>query len=216
MTKSRASVGIVLAIGVASSAASQPLPEQVQSLGQLVGTMDVQSQPSIAKGKLQGCQLVFDAIIQDYAYHDGAFMKVSGSASIMSSGGKMGTTVKVVAEVLDPTSVDAKLVPSAPSRAYLVGKNYTNNLSGLVNAASTSPGAWFAIYNFQPTVTILKDAIAAQTLTFAFNQNGGSTDIQLPIDLTVARTDDNGKRTHSTAALEEYSKCIGVLGDQFK
>lgn len=178
--------------------------------------MDVQSLPSISNGKLQGCQLVFDAIAQDYTYNDGAFLKISGSASIMSSGGKMGATVKVVAEVLDPTSTDAKLIPSAPSRAYLIGKNYTNNLGSLVNAASTSPGAWFAIYNFQPSFTILVEAMSSTTLTIGFNQNGGNTDIQLPIDLTVASTDDAGKRTHSTAALDNYSKCIGILGDQFK
>lgn len=128
----------------------------------------------------------------------------------------MGTSVKVVVEVLDPTSVALVLTPTAPTRAYLMGKNYKTNLDSLVTAGNTSPGAWYAVYQFQPTLSIMADSMADQTMTFMFNEGGGATDIRLPIDLTVASTDDNGMRTHSQAALEQYSQCIGALSEQFK
>jgi hypothetical protein len=60
---------------------------------------------------------------------------------------------------------------------------------------------------------ILK-GIAAGKLTFAFNQNGGSTDIQLPIELNVASTDAKGVRVRNDNATSNFIDCAAKLTPQ--
>jgi hypothetical protein len=68
------------------------LPAQAQSsqlhtmLDRIAGTLDVSSMLYMKEGSLSGCQLVFDAMIRDYSYRQGRFIKVSGGVGFMHNG----------------------------------------------------------------------------------------------------------------------------------
>ncbi len=73
----------------------------LQSLAQgapnpLVGTLNIQSQPHFAQGKLEGCTLVYSALYQDWTYRQGALLKVDGSIGVVTSSKKLATILKVV------------------------------------------------------------------------------------------------------------------------
>lgn len=180
-----------------------------QNIGDDGGTLDVASMPVMSNGKLTGCQLTFNAIIRDYTYRQGAFLGVSGGVGLMNTQQKLGATVKIVTTSLDQSG---KLAPSPPSRAYLIGANYATNLDSLViAAASDQPGGLFSIYQVEPTIGILLDALKSKKLVFAFNQNGGGTDIQLPIELDIASTDTNGVQVRSDKTTQDFAACVLTL-----
>ena len=110
----------------------------------------------------------------------------------MNTQQKLGATVKIVTTSLDQSG---KLAPSPPSRAYLIGANYATNLDSLViAAASDQPGGLFSIYQVEPTIGILLDALKSKKLVFAFNQNGGGTDRLVSDALQSQRNErDNNK-----------------------
>lgn len=61
-----------------------------------------------------------------------------------------------------------------------------------------------------PSLKIFTDALGGD-LTLAFNINGGDTDVRLPIDMTVASTDDNGSRQHSSEQGLKFLDCLNTL-----
>ncbi len=86
----RVSLGFLTAIAVMivlESPASAQSPEIDVMLDRIAGTLEVSSMPYMKEGRLSGCQLVFDAMVRDYSYRQGRFIKVSGAVGIMHSGG---------------------------------------------------------------------------------------------------------------------------------
>lgn len=204
---------IILAVSTACPAFAQA-PSTAPLLADIAGTLDVYSQPYLKNGKLSGCQMVFDALMQDYSYRRGEFLKVSGSVGIMydAASGKMGSALKVVVNEL-PTVTDGSAVPSSPSRAYLVADDYTTNLDSLVDRSqSNTTGALFSIFQISPTIKIVTKSLELKTLVFAFNQKNGATDIRLPIDLTVEKTDASGARQRSEKMTQDFASCLLALG----
>lgn len=180
-----------------------------QNLDPSGGTLRVVGAPIMTGGALTGCQITFDAMIRDYTYRQGAFIGVSGGVAIMNTQHKLGATVKVVVIGLDQAGEAA---PSRPSRAYLISASYATNLGSLVTStASDQPGGLFAVYQIEPTIKIVADSLSARRLVFAFNQNGGDTDIQLPVELDVASTDKNGSQVRNLDAINAFTKCLGAL-----
>jgi hypothetical protein len=166
-------------------------------------------------GKLAGCNLVFEAMTRDYTYRQGQFIKVDGSIGIMGIGGNLGAVLKVVVNEITPPSLTFR--PSPPSRAYLIGPGYATNVDSLVSAdESDTPGSLFSVFQSSPTAELLLSALRSKKITVAFNKKGGSSDIQLPLELDVAQTDDVGKRTRSDQATTDFSQCLLVLFEQLK
>lgn len=209
-------------IGLVSLLSFSPAPAQVNEkelleamMSKIAGTQRVYAQPYMTGGKLEGCNLIFEAMIRDFIYRQGQFIKVDGSMGIMGIGGNLGAVLKVVVNEITPPSLTFK--PSPPSRAYLIGPDYSTNVDSLVSAdESDTPGALFNIFQSSPTAEIMLAALQSKKITVAFNKKGGSSDIQLPLELDVAQTDAAGTRTRSDEAVTDFSQCLLVLFEQLE
>ncbi|MGV2108699.1 hypothetical protein ACQZ4X_21790 [Agrobacterium vitis] len=184
-------------------------------MSKIAGTQRVFAQPYMTGGKLAGCNLVFEAMIRDYTYRQGQFIKVNGSIGIMGIGDKLGAVLKVVVNEITPPSLSFN--PSRPSRAYLIGSKFETNVDSLVSAdESDTPGSLFSVFQSSPTAEIVLAALESKKITVAFNKKGGPSDIQLPLEFDVAQTDETGKRTRNDEAVEGFAQCATVLLEQMK
>ncbi|MBB4327821.1 hypothetical protein [Rhizobium leguminosarum] len=204
---------LVLGIAVASIAMAARADQPDPTLVAMLGTIQVSSQPYMVEGKLSGCQYVYAALVQDWVYRKGQFLKVDGSIAFMDIGGSFGTTLKVVVnEVTVSPDGTFKFTPAPPSRAYLIGSDYSTNLDGLVQATpSDTPGALFSIFRPESTLNILKEAAETNKTTVAFNRASGGSDILMPLELDVSDTLPNGQKVRSSEAGLNFAKCIQAL-----
>jgi hypothetical protein len=182
-------------------------------INKLQGTLSVHSQPYLREGKLIGCQYVFEAITRDWMYRKGRPLKVTGSVGIMAMDRSIGTTLKVVVnEIRASDDFQLTLIPSPPSRAYLIDGAMKTNVSTLINSQkSDTPGSLFSVYSPTPTMGMISEAMETKIMTIAFNQNDGSSDLQLPINLSTEQTDDDGKRTFSEKPTSDFAVCTERL-----
>ena len=206
-----ACIGILSSLGVAPASAQVNEKELLEvMMSRITGTQRVFAQPYMTNGKLAGCNLIFEAMTRDFTYRQGQFIKVDGSIGIMGIGGQIGAVLKVVVNEISPPSMTFK--PSPPSRAYLIGPNFETNLDSLVGAnESDTPGALFSVFQSSPTAEMVLIALQSKKITVAFNKKGGPSDIQLPLELDVAQTDDEGTRTRNDEAAAAFNQCLLVL-----
>jgi hypothetical protein len=81
---------------------------------------------------------------------------------------------------------------------WLLGPNFETNLSTIIGGKSNiTPGSTAALFQFSPTVDWIIAGLDANHVTVGFNSRGGSTDIQLPIELDVVEMKDNGQQVRS-------------------
>jgi hypothetical protein len=190
--------------------ASAQATDVASELAKLEGTLYVQVQPQMVEGEIAGCQYVFDAIMRDFSYRQGGYAKISGSVAIMGVGGKIGTTMKVVLNDIDPENLAT--TPSAPGRVYLIGSDYKTNIASLVNSVpSDVPGGRFSIYQPSPTMEMILEGMKDKRLIVAFNREGGQTDLQLPIELDVVSTGQGGERVRSEENGLRFAQCVSLL-----
>lgn len=149
---------------------------------------------------------------RDLIYRKGRYIYVSGSVGVMATGQPpaLGATLKVV--VNEVSGRDLSRTPAAPTRAFIVGRNFSTNAESLVSTIpSDTPGGLFSIYQISPSIDYIMDALETHRLTIAFDKAGGSSDIQSVIETDVASVDDNGNRTRSLQAELEFANCIVAL-----
>lgn len=206
-----ASIGILSLLGIIPALAQADEKELLEvMMSKIAGTQRVFAQPYMAGGKLAGCHLVFEAMIRDYTYRQGQFIKVNGSIGLMGMEGKLGAVLKVVVNEINPPSLTFQ--PSPPSRAYLIGSKFETNVGSLVSAEESDlPGSLFSVFQSSPSVEIFLAALQSKKITIAFNKKGGASDIQLPLELDVAQTDQTGTRIRSDQATQDFSQCLLVL-----
>jgi hypothetical protein len=211
-----AGAGILLLQGVVPAFSQVNANEQIEAMmSKIAGTQRVFAQPTMLGGKLSGCSLIFEAMTRDFTYRQGQFIKVDGSIGIMVIGGAPGAILKVVVNEINPPSLTFK--PSPPSRAYLLGPRFDTNLDSLISAdESDTPGSLFSVFQASPTLEITLAALQSKKITIAFNKKGGPTDIQLPLELDVAQTDEAGKRIRSDEAVNDFTQCVLTLVEQLK
>lgn len=204
---------VFLALGIVSSShafSNSPLDAVVDMM---VGTLNVTNSPMMTNGELTGCTLTYDVIYKDFTYRKGRPIKVIGSFGFLSANDTIGSTLKVVVNEMS-SSEDGRLIlsPSAPQKAYLIGRNYEHNHTDLVLAnPSDLDGGLFSIFRTDKSFDIIINGIEDGKIVIAFNQNNGGTDIQMPVDLTVLSTDMTGKRTFGNDAIHEFMKCMQIL-----
>ena len=205
-------IALLSILGISQTNAQTAQQKLDAAMDRLLGTLNVRSEPYLSDGKLWGCQLIFDALHRDWTYRNGAIVKVSGSIGLMapSASHGVGTTLKVVVLVAHPKTYELR--PEAPTRAYLLGADYQTSLSGLVSSApSDTPGGLFSVFQAEPAIDIIMQGVEVGRLTVAFNKAGGSSDIQIPLELDVYAVDDDGKRKRSNAATDDFLKCSLAL-----
>lgn len=195
------------------AAVSAPRSEIDLIIDKLVGTLSVYTQPYMLDGQITGCQYIFEAIARDWTYRKGQPLKVTGSIAIMGMGNNIGTTLKVVVnEIRSTDNFRLSFIPSPPSRAYLIDQSMRTNLHSLIKAdKSDTPGGLFSVFSPSPTMEMILEIMESKAITIAFNQNSGGSDLQLPIDFTVAQTDNDGNRKNSDKAISDFAICTQRL-----
>ena len=180
----------------------------------LLGTWSISAEPWMSKGSLSGCTLVYDSLYQDWVYRQGAFLKVTGSVGLMIYQGVPVVSLKVVVAEVNLNDEDVQVVPSPPSRAYLMGANYETNLSTLIDSfTSDTPGALISVFESSPSFEIRANAIDTNVLTIAFNSLDGDSDILLNIELDVVDVLANGERIRSGEMKVDFLSCMAALVD---
>lgn len=195
-------------LGSAALALTLSMSAKAAELDDAGGTLQVINKPIMTNGKLTGCSLVFDAFVRDPIYHQNHPIFVSGSVNFyIPSPTKAGIIVKINVHKENPNGGDP--LPSPPSRAYLIGDDLKTNLDRLVAGGehTDNVGGFAALYHVEPSLDMILAGLQVGKLTFAFNQDNGSMDIQLPVELDVASTDKNNVRVRNNDAPVEFVKC---------
>jgi hypothetical protein len=184
-----------------------------QSVLALVGTMEVMAEPYLQRGKVMGCFYRFNSLIVDEKYVLGSLLKVDGSVGILSSENNPGGVLKIVVNRMTNQEKQLRTSYSAPTRAYLIKRDYTTTIDDVVNSApGDGEGSLFTVFDAVTAMEIFSDtAQNDKKLTVAFNQFNKDSDIQFDIDLTVSGTARDGTRQHSNSANEKFANCLGEL-----
>jgi hypothetical protein len=204
----RASGCAMLALWVTSPAGATG-DQVAQYLRSQTGTLSTKALPQFADGKLYACLIEFTNIAQDWAYRQGGLIRVGGSFGVMSLGGKVGVTLKVVVHDIQTGSL--KLTPNAPASAYFVSKLTNSRRQLVANQPSDTPGAIFSIFQAERTLDMLVNALAVDKVDIAFNRRIGGSDIPISIDTTVEDTLPNGTKKRSSTSTIEFFDCAKTL-----
>ena len=200
--------GALLCVACSSSMAQTSVGAN-QMLQSLAGTTHTTALPQFSDGKLKGCIIDFAVLAQDNIYRQGAFVRVGGSFGMMSAGNNVAVTLKVIVHDIDNATM--QFSPSPPASAYIVSGTTTTKPFFVSKYASDTPGALFSVFNLEGAAPILLDGIAKEKMVIAFNRREGGTDMQVTIDLTVEDTANDGRKTISTKASQEYLACSTSL-----
>jgi hypothetical protein len=204
-----AAVPILLWLSIPGSNA-QNSERARQSLSALVGTMSVDAETEMSNGSLTGCHFIFTAVAQDSV--QGAYIGVSGNIGVRKANNNFGIDLKVVVFDIDSSKSSFVLKPLAPSRAYLVGQDFQNNLSSLISTVpSDTPGALVSLFQFHPSFGIIMNGIGRGKITIAFNRDEGDTEIHLPLELDVKSISESGRRQRSDEAVRSFGRCIKTM-----
>jgi hypothetical protein len=182
-----------------------------QAVGQtisttMLGTLNATAHSDFTNGKLSACSIQFGVLTRDWKYKAGGFITITGSFGLMEVKDKVATVLKVVLHDVDPR--DMKFIPSPPASAYFVSDNLTTSKQHQVESYnSDTPGALFTIFQLQPTFSFITKGLKKDQVTIAFNRKADGMDIQVPIDVTVEDTSNDGSRRRSTKAKEEFAQC---------
>lgn len=177
--------------------------------------MSVDAETEMSSGSLTGCHFMFTAVVQDLIYRQGAYIGVSGNVGVRRANNNFGIDLKVVVFDVDSSQSRFVLKPSAPSRAYLVGRDLQTNLSSLISTVpSDTPGALVSLFQFSPSFEIIMNGLARGKITIAFNRDGGDKDIQLPLELDVKSVSESGQRQRSDEAVRSFGRCIKTMMPQ--
>jgi hypothetical protein len=164
--------------------------------------------PQFANGELYGCIVEFATVTQDWAYRQGAFIRVGGSFGLMSMQGKVGATLKVIVHDID-TSLT--LTPSAPTNAHFVAKTKTSQQSRVASYPSDTPGAIFVVFQLDPAFSMIVDGLGANQVQIAFNRRQGGADVPVAIDTSVEDTLPDGTKKRSLVASSDFYRCVKEL-----
>jgi hypothetical protein len=202
--------GIALALLSSDRTATAKEPIVDQLLANRVGTISNDAQPVFTNGVLTGCSLNFTTLVKDFTYKAGTFARVDGSFNLLAAKSNLGVLLKVVVNDIDPKTYD--WTPSSPVSAFFVSGNATS-LPFLINRSldSDTPGAVVAVYNAEKTFPMLVQGLNAGTVTVAFARTVGGVDMQVPIDVTVEDTDNNGNKKRSNKAATSFLQCTQDL-----
>lgn len=196
---------VLLASSTVTRSATARDPTIEQLLASRVGTTSNDAAPVFTNGVLTGCGVSFESLIRDFAYRQGSFSRVDGSFNLMAAKNGMGILLKIVVNDLDPQT--HTISPAAPVTAFFVSGNATSLPFLVGQLESDTPGAVVAVYSAEKVFPMLFKSVSEGTVTVAFARKKGGVDVQVPIDLSVEDTDDNGKKLHSNKAATNFSKC---------
>lgn len=183
-----------------------------QAVGQtmpteMLGTLDATAHSDFTNGQFSGCSIEFAVLTRDWTYKAGGLITVHGSFGLMKAKEKVGTFLKVVLHDVDPR--DMKFIPSPLASAYFLSDNNltTSKQYEVASYKSDTPGGVLTVFQLQPTLSFITKGLKKDQVTIAFNRTADGMDIQVPIDVTVEGTSNDGSRQRSTKATEDFAQC---------
>ena len=197
---------IVLAAAILCSPAllAQPLES---------GTYDVYNQDISVEGVLEGCSLVFTAVVTDTAYLDGAQVLLNGSIALRTLGrkallfsGKLGTR-RLLASGLGEWE--------QPSHFHFFTK--TGTTAGHVKILDAeTPGYRLLIgpATQGPVFTLVKEMASEGGFSVGFNRKPGGQDVTASIDVAASiKRDASGvaHRVRNNETAISYAGCVSRL-----
>ena len=176
-------------------------------------TLSVVFEPVTRGGVTAGCQLIYNATINDWAYKQGQLAKVEGHIAVMKIGENPATTLKVVLNDVHVSESGVRFAPSAPNLAYLRAPDGTSNVASLVEKVeSDTPGGLYSIFHFDELfVQIFGQMLEIERVDVMFNRRDGGVDIGVPLDLTVIDVGLDGIAQKSSEHLVRWAKCSLAL-----
>ena len=203
-------LAIVACIAVQSSAVAQSSSSTVMAVMQAMeGTISATYLPQFASGKLIGCLIEFNALVQDNTANVRRFSRVRGSFGFMSPNKVIVPTMKVIVYDVNLDTGDLTLAP--PKAAYVAYGTGTNVNEIVVAKTSDPPGAILIVFKQKTTTEIFMNAIVDRKIEILFNRTGNGMDIPVNLDLNVENTATNGERRRSDRATNEMMTCSLAL-----
>lgn len=180
------------------------------SMDDLTGTYSVTFQPLTSAGEILGCSLVYQAVLRDYVYKEGAPVMAVGNITLWGRG--PGLSLKLGLSNL----LSQNRTVEAPHGAFIKTKNGTTAGAMVNSHDSDMAGYRVFVYKLdEKSLKVLEDLVAGENPTIGFNRNVNGLDATFVVDLSVADTASNDggelKRKHSTAAGEGFTECLGEL-----
>lgn len=192
--------------------AATPQGLQQQILSKLVGTISVKAHPIFSEGRLSGCELEYNAITRDYAYRQGAFIRVSGSIALLSTSTNPVATLKVLLSDFEPRTM--AFTSFIPASAYYIDGNTTTKGAILASTPSDT-GGLFIVFRVTPTYETIARGLGEGRVTIAFARTKGGLDIVVPIETFVVNTTDDGERSRSKKMAKDFLDCGETILKQF-
>lgn len=189
----------------------------------IYGTHRVVFQPIRSSGVLQGCSLVYTAVVADHVYRKGSLVAINGNVSVYQGdqGGKKGGNVSLNLKIglNDFDSPDAPF--AGPYFAYLQTANETTAKS-FHEAFDGEKGYRFFVFHLNETsAKLIVEMVDTGKVTIAFNRKKGGIDVLVPLDLTVIDAEYRGEgnvftRKRSNEGPIQFLSCVGDILKQVK
>jgi hypothetical protein len=186
-------------------------------IADVTGTYSVTFQPLTTAGQLKGCSLIYNVMMLDYVYQNGAPVLAVGNITYNQSEQHPGLSLKLgVSNVLggEPTA-------APPHHAFIRTKNGTTAGAKFVSYDSDVSGYRVFVYQLtEKSVKVIEDLLEGETPTVGFNRNENGVDATFQIDLTVEDVAESSpghiQRKRSTAAIEGFVGCFSELAAALK
>jgi hypothetical protein len=179
----------------------------------MIGTVRTTFVADTAEGRLTSCSIQYNAFVRDWAYRQGRASSVVGNIGVMRGGKNLASTLKVIVNDVDMSGDDLKSTPKVPHAIYLRSvAGVSSALSFAAQEPSDTPGSLFAIFKIDERFFQIMDSMATtQRVDILFNRKAGSMDVAVPLDLTVASTNNTGQKTRSQETVSSFLQCVGKL-----
>lgn len=202
---------IALALSLAAPAS---LPAHAQSLADVVGTYSIHFQPVTSAGKLQGCSLVYKALILDQVHEVGTPVIAVGNITYYQTNNQPALSLKL--GLTKPLGGNRTVEP--PHHAYIRTSNGTTAGSQYETFDSDVSGYKVFVYGInKASAQVLSDLMDGVNPTIAYNRKVGGLDATFTLDLSVEDTDLGGdgkpRRKHSTTASTGFTRCFMELAN---
>ena len=182
------------------------------SISDVTGTYSVTFQPLTTAGQLKGCSLIYNVMMLDHVYLNGAPVLAVGNITYNQSEQHPGLSLKL--GLNNVLGSERTVVP--PHYAFIRTKNGTTAGAKFVSYDSDVSGYRVFVYQLtEKSVKVIEDLLEGETPTIGFNRSEKGVDATFPVDLTVediAETSPgNIQRKRSTAAVDGFTGCFTEL-----
>ncbi|MDP1645234.1 MAG: hypothetical protein Q8L71_06985 [Thiobacillus sp.] len=187
------------------------------SMADITGTYSVRFEPVSSAGKLEGCSLIYTAVMLDYVYQNGAPVMVGGNITYHQNGNQPGLALKL--GLSNALSSDQRVEP--PHYAFIRTKNGTTAGAQFVTYDSDIRGYRVFVYQLtEKSTNVIGDLLGGLNPTIGFNRTPTGVDATFPLDLSVedvaASKNGQPQRKHSNAATEGFANCFAELASSLQ